>query len=269
MNKLFVAIGASLLAGFAIAALTLNNADPDRSVTGPLTDIGFDDSADIHERIRALEIAVNAERQARQLLEEEIMILYEEFDAMGGAQANAAARIENQDIDLEAERARIVAMADTNPRSRDDKRRDRLVEAGFSVARADWILQREGELRMEAMQERYEAMRSGEPFNPMMRGNADLKLREDLGDAQYESYLAANGQPTAIGVSAVFDSSPAQVAGLQPGDEITHYDGKRVFNTFDLTRQTMEGAAGENVVVQCRPRQCAHAACPATRPAGH
>jgi S1-C subfamily serine protease len=39
------------------------------------------------------------------------------------------------------------------------------------------------------------------------------------------------------------------MAGLLPGDEITHYDGTRIFSTFDLTRQAMQGDEGENVVV--------------------
>ena len=50
-------------------------------------------------------------------------------------------------------------------------------------------------------------------------------------------------------MSSVIESSPEQSAGLQPGDEIVRYDGERVFNMTDLTQRTMDGAAGQNVIV--------------------
>ena len=61
--------------------------------------------------------------------------------------------------------------------------------------------------------------------------------------------MTANDRSTTISVSSVIDSSPGQAAGLQPGDEIVRYDGERVFSMTDLTRQTMDGAAGQNIVV--------------------
>ena len=41
-------------------------------------------------------------------------------------------------------------------------------------------------------------------------------------------------------------------AGLQPGDEIVSYDGKRVFDMRELNAFTLEGRAGESVVVDVR-----------------
>ena len=70
-----------------------------------------------------------------------------------------------------------------------------------------------------------------------------------MGDADYERYLEASDRPTRVSVSSVIESSPAQSAGLWPGDEILRYDGERVFSMTDLTRQTMEGEAGESVVI--------------------
>ena len=206
---------------------------------------GFVSSADIDARLGALESAVNAERQARQLLEEEILFLYGELESLDSAQSvsdvqMAAAAPADTSIDPRA-------LTRGNRMDESAQRRLTLTEAGFSAAQADWIMQRESELRMDALQARYDAMSSREQTNRF--GNSDYALREELGDAQYEMYLQASRRRTAVGVRSVFDSSPAKTAGLLPGDDITHYDGTRVFSIYDLTRQAMQGNAGENVVV--------------------
>jgi C-terminal processing protease CtpA/Prc len=125
-----------------------------------------------------------------------------------------------------------------------------LVEAGLSPDRAEWILRRESELQMQAIQARFDARRSGEPFDPF---NATLSpgaaLRAEIGDAQYEQYLQGSNRPTAVSVGSVLESSPGQRAGLQAGDQIVRYDGNRVFDIGDLNRQTMVGEPGESVMV--------------------
>ena len=90
----------------------------------------------------------------------------------------------------------------------------------------------------------------GDPAEFFRNRNASsVTLREELGDADFERYLIANNRSTSVTVSSVIESSPAQSAGLQPGDEIVRYDGERVFSMSDLTRQTMDGTAGQTVVV--------------------
>jgi hypothetical protein len=78
--------------------------------------------------------------------------------------------------------------------------------------------------------------------------NPDAMLREEIGDSDYEKYLEAQGRPTSVGVASVMASSPADRAGLQSGDEIVGYDGKRVFSSYELMQQTMTAGDG-NVVV--------------------
>jgi S1-C subfamily serine protease len=68
----------------------------------------------------------------------------------------------------------------------------------------------------------------------------------------YERYLQADGRPTAIPVRDVLASSPAERSGLQPGDEIVAYGGKRVFDMGELNALTLEGVPGESVVVDVR-----------------
>jgi len=243
MPKLTIAIVASLAAGFAVAALVLNPSQP-VDVAVP----GFDSSDDIDTRVSALESAINTERQARQLLEDEILFLYEELESLDSARSTGSVQLAAAVPAEESIELREVARG--NRSNGPEQRRAALTEAGFSAAEADWIIRRESELRMEALRARYDSMRSGEPMDPMTRfANTGSMLREELGDVQYERYLQAGQRRTAVGVGTVYDSSPAQTAGLRPGDEITHYDGTRVFSTFDLTQQAMQGDAGENVVV--------------------
>ena len=203
----------------------------------------FDQSLPVEARIRALEQAVSDERYARQLLQDELFVLTGELESL----------MANRSSDLAADRSASFESIDTAaPRRRSgaDGRAARLMAAGFEPGQAEWILQRESQLQMEALQARYEAERTGDAMNYFQsRTAASDALRSELGEAEYERYLAASGRPTSVAVSTVLESSPAQRAGLKPGDEIVSYDGKRIFSMSDLTRQTLEGQPGEQVVV--------------------
>lgn len=253
MPRIVLAVAASLVAGFA-AATWFMGGDAPAPVGGPAP-LAFDPDASIEERIASLESALSAEQQARQLLEEEIVFLYEALDALEQAAANAAPNaVGNTTIttpDGRVVRGAFVGQAVSgNDADVAELRTQALVDAGFSETRASWILKRESELRMEAMQARYDMMRSGAEFNRFDPNlNPDRMLRDEIGDTEYTQYLQANGRPVDINVSEVYDTSPAQSAGLRPGDRITHYDGERIFNTYDLQRKIIAGEQGDNVVV--------------------
>ena len=254
MKKQAMVIGAMLAAGVAVAAVIVNMPSGNEPSATP-ADSGFDETAGLEGRVQALEAAVSAERQARQLLEEELFILYEVIDELeAGAGDSADPRLANsgaaESVGPPNRLGTLREVTRGSRRSDPDRRRAELTAAGFSPDRADWILQRESELRMEAMQARFEQMRSGEPQRAFDRSSTpDSLLRAEIGDAEYEMYLDASSRPTSVNVGQVLGSSPAQSAGLQPGDRITHYDGERVFSTFDLTQQALDGQSGENVVV--------------------
>ena len=124
-----------------------------------------------------------------------------------------------------------------------------LVVAGFAADRAEWISGRVKALRMQALQAQSAARREGRP------PPADVEaatLRAELGDEDYERFLAARGVPASVNILGVLASSPAERAGLQRGDEIFSYDGKRVFNVQELNELTLVAASGEPVVVDVR-----------------
>ena len=213
----------------------------------PAAGLTFDQSLSVEARIHALEQAVSDERYARQLLQDELFILTGELEALVADQASAVTS------DRSASSGQIDAAPAPRRRSGAEGRAERLVQAGFQPGQAEWIVQRESQLQMEALQARYQAERTGDAMDyAESRTAASDALRNELGDVEYERYLQASGRPTSVAVSTVLESSPAQRAGLMPGDEIMSYDGKRIFSMSDLTRQTLEGQPGEQVVVDVR-----------------
>ena len=133
--------------------------------------------------------------------------------------------------------------------SREERLAVDLIVAGFAPDRAEWIKRRAQELRMQTMQAQSEARREGRP------PPADVEaatLRTELGDQDYERFLAARGVPASVNVMEVLARSPGERAGLQRGDEIFSYDGKRVFNVQELNELMLVAASGESVVVDVR-----------------
>ena len=252
MRKISAAIVLSVaaIAGAAALVLSISSPDADQSAASGVSN-HFDASAATEQRILALEAAVSEERQARQLLEEELLILMAQMEQLSTDGEDSAA------ADEAVTEAGVVGSdsesAARRQLSREERqsigRRDALVKAGMSADRAEYILRRESEMRYEQMQAVFEARSSGEPLDPYNRGfSADALLRNEIGDAEYEMYLQANNRPTSIGVSSVMASSPGERAGLQAGDQIVGYDGERVFSATELIQRTMTAGDG-NVVV--------------------
>jgi len=245
MKTVSIVIGVALAVSLAAAAYMLNSSPTQPPAASSVDPAGyFDQSAATEERIRALEAAVAEERNARQLLEEELQVLYAEIDRLGEPQV---ARSGAQGGTSEAIQERIRRFRGSDV---PEDRAAWLIESGFSPDRAEWISQRESELQMQVMQAQFEARRAGERFNPFDPGmNPATALRAEIGDAEYEQYLEAYDRSTSVSIGSVLESSPGQRAGLQPGDEIIRYGGQRVFSTQDLNQQTMVGEPGESVVV--------------------
>ncbi len=245
-------LGVIVAAGLASAAIVLQSGEPDPALPAA-ADPGsaFDRAASTRARIAALEAAVAEERRARQLLEDELLALYDEIDRLtpGSGDAEPGATDAQEEQEAEESRAEYWQRR-ARFQTSDEARTEALIAAGFTPDRAEWIRQREDELRVAAMQARFDAQRAGD-MQAMFQAEMDsaAALRQELGDADFEQYLEAMGRPTAVRIGNVLDSSPGQQAGLRRGDEIVRYDGLRVFSYTDLNRQQLEGTAGESVVV--------------------
>jgi len=240
---------AGLVAGFAVATWWAGSGEV--AVTSG-------DSASLTARIEMLEHSIQAETDRRIDLQTELDDLRTELATLRfetstttGDDAETSERPEPVESNLVVER--VAERFNTARRGRlgqnSEERIQRLMDAGFSADRAQWIDQRTAELRMETLQAQYDAARGGEPFDRRNALNAGSTLREELGDPEYERYLQAMNRPTSVGVRQVLASSPAEQAGLQPGDQVVAYSGRRVFDMGDLNELVLEGQPGEPVAV--------------------
>ena len=252
MPRIIVAVVVSLLAGLAIGAWLGNGDQLAPEVTRQSTPQmpGVDASAD--ERIAYLEQVILQEREARIALEDTLAVLFDDIEQLKAVDERiASAREQAERATREAERT------STNRNDADwlvryqERRVGRLVEGGFTEDEARRALELESQVAFAALQSAWETQRSGEPLDPFSAGSDPQALmRQELGDAAFERYLEAQGQPTAIGISQVYSGSPGSDAGLRPGDQLVSYDGERVYSITDLRRQTMQGAPGENVIME-------------------
>jgi len=247
----FTALG--LLGGFAVSAWWSDAALEAPSETAQPT-AGFASRAPgddaLAAQVAALERELEALRSDVTRLVEASGVLAEslEPEPAGPSVADNPARPETQPASPDE-------AATPPPRARrfrlrtEEGRLEALSEAGFTLDQAQRIERRVEELRVETMQARYDAQRRGEPLDPQALLDENSRLRAELGDADYERYLDAFGQPTSVSVSSVLASSPAEQAGFESGDEIVAYAGQRVFDMRELNQSLLAGEPGESVVV--------------------
>ncbi len=236
---------AALLASFVLGL------SPERPAETPLVQ---DLASRQTGRLEALERTVLSEQAARRALEAEVATLKERLAALDTNRASDPSfaqlgRLMTEPVEAIAESrgASDLNTADTSKKLSGDPSVDRLVAGGFSVSEAESIVRRESEFQMEQLQIRYETAQAGQPLGAEFYSQNGDRLRDELGEEQYERYLEATGRPTSVRVDAILASSPAEALGLQPGDRITEYDDQRVFDIADLNRLTFEGEPGTTV----------------------
>ncbi len=256
MVRSIAAVAVSLIAGFAVAVWLLGEGSSGDVRSVPDPEAGqFDSSSPAEERLRRLERAIAEEREARVALEEQLRALLDEVERIDvdgprvlserQAQAEEMKRQARQDAQ---QRPRDIS---TMMRNMQERRLKSLIDGGFPDDEARRILQLESAVQYQALQAAHEAQRAGESLDQQsLIDRPQALLRQQLGDSDYERYLEAQGQATAVRVTQVLDSSPGSRAGLQPGDEIVSYNGERVFTVSDLRSLTLQGTAGEDVVIE-------------------
>lgn len=230
MAKLILALIAGVAAGYGLAVAIEKPPDitelPTAQSPARVGDINC--TCDVAE-LRGLEEALQAERQANDVLHTALQQQIAESEQM--------AETAGTDDDWLDEVWNEFAPAEPD-------RRQLLLDAGFDAGRADWLLERESALQVDVLDA------ATAPMDELTtRLAARTALRKEIGDYEYEHYLAATEQSTSVAVMQVLDGSAAFEAGFMPGDEILEYDGERVFNMLELADRVRHGTQTDAVVV--------------------
>lgn len=237
MKKTVLIVAALLLVGAAIA-MFLREKPAATEVQASFTPRA--DASEI-DRIADLEKALAAQVDRSNLLASRIGELESRVAQRGerrGPAGEDLPRDANGNIDQNAMRERMR-----------QTQLDRLVKAGFSRERAEWLEKRMQELQVQAQQAQFDAQRSGQPFR---RPDIQDQLRKEIGDAEYEKLRTGMGQSTSVEVMDVLASSAAEKSGLKPGDQILSYAGTRVYEMGELNQLTYQGTPGEQVTVEVK-----------------
>lgn len=249
MWKSIVFAAAGLGAGFAAAAWLASGAPPP---VGLVPAPGRHDAPEggvSDPRVESLGAALEAEKAAREALQTRVEQLADQLQALQDKPTDAAAGAHGDGGRTDTPGPRGFRGFAGGREELQQREQEALAAAGFAPDRAEWIAHRASELRMQALQARYDAARGGKPLNAAA-DSPEQTLRNELGDADYERYLQALNRPTTVAVRDVLASSPAEKAGLKPGDQVVAYDGQRVFDARDLNALTLKGNAGEPVVLE-------------------
>jgi len=253
MPRIAILVAASLVVGVAVGAW-LSIDEP--VATGIPDDVSkaTAESGSLGGRVLSLERELEEERNAREVLEEQLLAILEQLDGYGlGVDPSRRELITSERAGNDTQirgrnRQRDIAAVMRDFR---EQRIGKLVENGYSEDEAQRLLKLESDAQFEVVQAAYEARRKGE--NPNMFSSAfdaQSMLRAKIGDSEYERFLVAQGQRTNVQIASVLGGSQGGEAGLRAGDEIISYNGERTFSMMDLRNFTMGGEAGENAIIE-------------------
>jgi hypothetical protein len=130
------------------------------------------------------------------------------------------------------------------------------LDVGFDLYEAVELINRSAEISMERLYLRDRASRENwldsDRFSDALREleSRSDKLRDELGDDGWDRYLYASGSANRVGINSIIEGSPAQLAGLQPGDTIRSYDETAVFSINEIQSATKGGQYGEQIRVE-------------------
>lgn len=125
-----------------------------------------------------------------------------------------------------------------------------LIEFGFVARELKALRGRWDQAQLDKLELTDRAMREGwlhRPRHRLLIDQIDATMRRELGDDGYERMLIATRQPNRILVRAVLGGSAAADAGVQVGDHLIAYAGRRVFSPQDVRKATAGGSKGESV----------------------
>ena len=184
----------------------------------------------------------------------QIATLFEMVEAATQERSELLARVE----ELEQQLARsepVPVLGQTDIISASSVTVSKLELAGIETYQATELVNLNEQMELDALALRDTATREGWLISDKYHTDStrllttDNPLRLELGDEQYQQYLQSTDQPSQVLVETVLLSSSAAEAGLQAGDEIQHYAGRRIFSMAELQMASASESRDELVEV--------------------
>jgi hypothetical protein len=201
------------------------------------------------EELRSVLKNLERERRERELLADEVQDLRVRLDLLewdlAASGADHLAEAGQRDEGTEDTPAR-ESLRDAQPPAFDG---GRLVRAGTDEREAARLRALWAEIELAKLYVIDRAEREGWSRSRRYEELQALQgsVRASLDDDSYDRYLYAAGTPNRVVVRDVIDQSPADRAGIRPGDTVVSYDGSRVFARAELREATSFGEEGQQV----------------------
>ena len=130
-----------------------------------------------------------------------------------------------------------------------------LGDLGMSASEIQRLRRLFDEVELEKLEARDRALRDG--WSSSSRHSRELReirerFQEEIGDGEYDRVLYASGRKNRVQVGDLLRGSAAANSGVEVGDVIISYGGKRVFDPTSLYIWTTQGEFGESVALEIR-----------------
>jgi hypothetical protein len=208
------------------------------------------DLASARLELATLRQALDEERHERQALEAEVEWLREQLEATGWVEPAGGASEAGAEAGSDATEGGAAPRAPGADAERPWFDAEALAKHGVSPADVERVREAFDESELALLDLEDQARREGwfdEPRYRLALRDMRLALRSELGDEHFDALLYATGRRNRVVVSDLLEDSPAQRAGVEPGDEILSYADGRIFGPMELKAATTEGTAGERV----------------------
>ena len=248
-----------LLATLVVFALTRESSGQAEAQNGGISQLFSSADNTLQQRVQKLEGALEESNRIQNELLELVDELHKKLEA--GADATVETR-----TSAVRGRSRQRSGVQNERASRMERHREyreiqtqRLLEAGLSPDRVEFILDKQERFQYDYMRYSYEyrhlqdksSERGAELKEQLeIHSNPRRLMEHELNKQEFDLYLQANGERQEMRIDRVVSETPAASIGLQPGDKIISYNGERVFHMGDLRAQIYKVTPGETVPLE-------------------
>jgi hypothetical protein len=251
MTDMRVILGIVAAAGVAIGLVlgSLLRGNPDPQPPSPASNLSIENAARIDAELAAIRDDLAFERDARIALEEN---MERQIDALQNPRAPSRSKPAKPKPPKRASQRTAPEEADL-PFPKGWFSISALLEIGVHREDIARLQERFEAVELEKRELRNRGTREGFASRMIYGKQArelSQRLREDVGDEDYDRILYASGQNNRVRAETVSRESAAARAGIRAGDVIVRYAGERIFDQESLLALTADARLSENIGVE-------------------